>query len=133
MLPQWPAQEVGSSTGVSATQLPFWHALPAAQLPQLPPQPSSPQVAVWHLNGVGLHRSTHLPRAHTFAPLHAPQLPPQPSAPQSLPEQVGTHVAHVPLPSHTGLKPEQPATASDAYWQSGSGTPQPQLHASSAA
>ena len=26
-----------------------------------------------------------------------------------------------------------PATASVAYWQSGSGTPQPQLHASSAA
>jgi len=59
----------------------------AAQLPQLPPHPSVPQVLSTQAGTQAQRPSWHC----SFAPTQFPQLPPQPSSPQALPVQSGVH------------------------------------------
>jgi hypothetical protein len=58
-------------------------------VPQLPPQPSSPQLLPAQLG------TQQTPPLHGRPPTQVPQLPPQPSSPQFLPEHLG--VQHRPL------------------------------------
>jgi hypothetical protein len=76
------------------------HTSVPLQLPQVPPQPSSPQPLPLHL---GWH-FTHLPPTQSSVPLQLPQVPPQPLSPQV-------------LPSHAGLQ----------HWYLWQTSPEPQL------
>lgn len=59
------------------------------QLPQLPPQPSSPHTLPVHS---GTHWHCVWSVEHTScAPVQVPQTPPQPSAPHTLPVHFGAH------------------------------------------
>lgn len=67
------------------------HACPDAQVPQLPPQPSGPQLLPVHF---GWQVAVHWPSGVQWRAdaLQVPQLPPQPSEPHWRPPQLGTHV-----------------------------------------
>jgi hypothetical protein len=74
--------------------------LPVVQVPQLPPQPLSPQVLP-----VQLGVQTQVPLWQVLGAVQVPQLPPQPSSPQVLPAQLGapqsaTQLQLVSPPSH---------------------------------
>lgn len=86
---------------------------PDGQLPQLPPQPSSPHCRPW-LVQTGWH--WHLPCAQVWGHWQAPHWPPQPSLPQVLPAQLGAQVgpqtpfAHAPPPGQAPWhRPPQPS------------------------
>jgi hypothetical protein len=71
---------------------------PGAQLPQLPPQTSSPQALPWQ----EAVQATHFFEvASQLLPTGQAQVPPQPSAPQ-------------PVPSHLGVQEHRPVLASQA-------------------
>ena len=88
------------------------HSLPVAQAPQVPPQPSSPQVAVRQVSGLGpAQGSTHCPEASQVVltlSAQKPQKPPQPSSPHAFPVQLGTHSKHLPLASQLAASDLQP-------------------------
>ena len=103
-------------------------------MPQDPPHPSLPQVAVWQMSGVGKQPSMQVPLTHARGPFpgglsgQLPQEPPQPSSPQILSVQLATHAPQV--PSFLQISPIlQPMTVLPASPQSGSVTPQPQSQA----
>jgi hypothetical protein len=63
------------------------HVCPLAQLPQLLPQPSSPQTLPLQF---GVHTGSHVEDAVQASPVpQLPQLLPQPSSPHCLPLQLG--------------------------------------------
>jgi hypothetical protein len=126
-LPQLSTQEVGPPCETLVTHCPAVQVWLEAQLPQLPPQPSSPQTARSQARGVGLQRVPHTPARQTLSPASAAQLPhepPQPSSPQTLPAQSGVQTAQLPAAVQTGCVPGQPITFRRGFWQSGSGAPQ---------
>ena len=63
---------------------PPWHLRGATHVPQVAPQPSSPQVLPPHSG-----TQTQLPLWQTALPAHGPQEPPQPSVPQVRSTQFG--------------------------------------------
>jgi hypothetical protein len=64
------------------------HACPSLQSPQLPPQPSGPQLRPLH---EGVH-ATHCPALQVAEIAQLPQLPPQPLSPQVRPAQFGVQL-----------------------------------------
>jgi len=75
------------------------------QVPQLPPQPSSPHPLPAQL---GVH-ATHWPFALQEDPCaQAPQLLPQPSSPQLLPVHASVQATHWPLALHADPAPQAP-------------------------
>lgn len=79
---------------VPATHWPaVLQVLPLVQVPQLPPQPSSPHDLPLQL---GTQAATHCPAVLHDLPLaQVPQLPPQPSLPHTRPLQLGVQVPPV--------------------------------------
>lgn len=71
------------------------------QVPQLPPQPSSPHCFPLQL---GEQLLVQRPAASQLPLVHVPQVPPHPSGPHCLPAQEGRHdVGHWPAASHVPL------------------------------
>jgi hypothetical protein len=98
-----PVSDTGSQAFGSLTQLPpLEQLMPAAQLPQEPPQPSLPQVLPAHC-GVQMH----CPLALQLPEKHVPQLPPHPSGPQVFPAHCGAQ-AHCPLTLQERPAPQLP-------------------------
>jgi hypothetical protein len=107
---------------------PHWPELlqvcPLAHDPQVPPQPSLPQVLP---EQEGVQLATHWPELLQVCPLpHDPQAPPQPSLPQVLPVQAGvqleTHwpeLLHVCPLAHDPQVPLQPSLPQDLPEQEG--------------
>jgi hypothetical protein len=128
--PHWPKQEVGSFTGTSTTHVPELQLWPAGQVPQEPPQPSGPQVAMRQARGTGEQAETQVPKSQMGfdGSLQVPQEPPQPSSPQRFVEQSGVQAAQVPSAWHFVLLPAQPTTIRLGSAQSGSAAPQLQSH-----
>ena len=82
-------------------------------MPQLPPQPSSPQFLPVQF-GVQPPPSHTPPALQVWPPEHVPQLPPQPSSPQFLPVQLGVQVPPAIAPAFgepRPVGPSQPAPA----------------------
>ena len=97
-----PVEQIGW-VQVEPPPPPLWHT-PAVQLwplahePQLPPQPSEPQVLPEH---DGVHEETHWPLELQVEPEgQVPHEPPQPSEPQVLPLQFGVQPPPPPPPVH---------------------------------
>ena len=87
-----PVEQMSCEQVLDAAQVPAeLQVSEPEQLPQVPPQPSEPQVLPLH---AGVHvDATHCPAVLQLSPLaQAPQLPPQPSEPQVLPLHAGVHV-----------------------------------------
>jgi hypothetical protein len=114
-----------SSFGSGAQVPPTQDSL-TAQLPQLPPQSSSPQTRPSQL---GTHVAPQVPRLQNgVGAEQSPQLPPQPLLPQALPSQLGVHSGSQ-TPAALQISPVlQPAITNASFLQSGSGTPQLQSH-----
>ena len=100
-------------------------ASPSAQFPQLPPQPSGPQILSVQL---GTHStSMQTPLSQVISLPHSPQLPPQPSGPQSLPSQSVAHSSVLHLPASVQIfpssqapqEPSQPSSPQTFPWQLG--------------
>jgi hypothetical protein len=107
----WRTQNCASVSGEQLTQVPLWQALPVAHLPQLPPQPSSPQLWTPH-DGV---QEVHTPLWQALPLAQLPQLPPQPSSPQLWTPHDGVQEVHTPprqaFPvSHWPQLPSQPSS-----------------------
>jgi hypothetical protein len=81
----------------AVTQLPCTQAAPEGQAPQLPPQPSSPQILP---EQEGTHDAVAMqtPSLHDAFPAQTPQIPPQASAPQDLDAQAGMQAGADALP-----------------------------------
>jgi len=108
---RWPVAQPVWRTGSqgAAAQVPTVpHSMPVGQLPQVPPQPSGPQVRPVQLR-------THATQApddvlHICPVGHVPQVPPQPSEPQVRPVQSRVH-EQVPAVLHVcpvGQVPQAP-------------------------
>ena len=88
-----PERQPWSPSGIQPTHMPVVVSQSdMAQVPQLPPQPSSPQFLPAQ-SGVQTHRPV---ASHVSGAVQVPHEPPQPSPPHSFPAQFGTHW-HMPL------------------------------------
>jgi hypothetical protein len=89
-----PVEQMGCEQVPPLTHWPVvLQVWPEAQVPQVPPQPSLPQVLPLQL---GVQEATHWPEVLQLLPeAQVPQLPPQPSLPQLLPVQLGVQVVQL--------------------------------------